>query len=98
MNSDAIDVLVVGSGPAGMAAAIQAKESGSDRVLLVERAEELGGLLSQCIHNGFGLIYFNEDMTGPEYGQRFVEKVMDSKIEVLFIHMFTFLWLLYAYG
>ena len=83
MNSDAIDVLVVGSGPAGMAAAIQAKESGSDRVLLVERAEELGGLLSQCIHNGFGLIYFNEDMTGPEYGQRFVEKVMDSKIEVL---------------
>jgi NADPH-dependent 2,4-dienoyl-CoA reductase/sulfur reductase-like enzyme len=49
----------------------------------VERAEELGGLLSQCIHNGFGLIYFNEDMTGPEYGQRFVEKVMDSKIEVL---------------
>jgi len=83
MNSDPIDVLVIGSGPAGMAAAIEARESGSDRVLLVERAEELGGLLSQCIHNGFGLIYFNEDMTGPEYGQRFVEKVMDSKIEVL---------------
>lgn len=83
MNSDPIDVLVIGSGPAGMAAAIQAKESGSNRVLLVERAEELGGLLSQCIHNGFGLIYFNEDMTGPEYGQRFVEKVMDSNIEVL---------------
>ncbi|MDD1673924.1 MAG: NAD(P)/FAD-dependent oxidoreductase [Methanomicrobiales archaeon] len=83
MTSDPIDVLVIGSGPAGMAAAIQAKTSGSDRVLLVERAEELGGLLSQCIHNGFGLIYFNEDMTGPEYGQRFVEKVMDSKIEVL---------------
>ncbi len=83
MNSDPIDVLVIGSGPAGMAAAIEAKTSGSDRVLLVERAEELGGLLSQCIHNGFGLIYFNEDMTGPEYGQRFVEKVMDSKIEVL---------------
>jgi len=83
MNSDPIDVLVIGSGPAGMAAAIQAKESGSDRVLLVERAEELGGLLPQCIHNGFGLIYFNEDMTGPEYGQRFVEKVMDLKIQVL---------------
>jgi NADPH-dependent 2,4-dienoyl-CoA reductase/sulfur reductase-like enzyme len=66
-----------------MAAAIEAKTSGSDRVLLVERAEELGGLLSQCIHNGFGLIYFNEDMTGPEYGQRFVEKLMDLKIEVL---------------
>jgi NADPH-dependent 2,4-dienoyl-CoA reductase/sulfur reductase-like enzyme len=82
MISDNIDVLVIGSGPAGMAAAIQAKESGSDHVFLVERAEELGGLLSQCIHNGFGLIYFNEDMTGPEYGQRFVEKVMDSKIEV----------------
>ncbi len=83
MNSDPIDVLVIGSGPAGMAAAIEAKTSGSDRVLLVERAEELGGLLSQCIHNGFGLIYFNEDMTGPEYGQRFVEKLMDLKIEVL---------------
>jgi NADPH-dependent 2,4-dienoyl-CoA reductase/sulfur reductase-like enzyme len=83
MNSDPIDVLVIGSGPAGMAAAIEAKMSGSDRVLLVERAEELGGLLSQCIHNGFGLIYFNEDMTGPEYGQRFVEKLMDLKIEVL---------------
>jgi NADPH-dependent 2,4-dienoyl-CoA reductase/sulfur reductase-like enzyme len=83
MNSDPIDVLVIGSGPAGMAAAIEAKTSGSNRVLLVERAEELGGLLSQCIHNGFGLIYFNEDMTGPEYGQRFIEKVMDSKIEVL---------------
>jgi NADPH-dependent 2,4-dienoyl-CoA reductase/sulfur reductase-like enzyme len=83
MNSDPIDVLVIGSGPAGMAAAIQAKASGSDHVLLVERAEELGGLLSQCVHNGFGLIYFNEDMTGPEYGQRFIEKVMDSKIEVL---------------
>ncbi len=83
MNSDPIDVLVIGSGPAGMAAAIQAKESGSNRVLLVERAEELGGLLSQCIHNGFGLIYFNEDMTGPEYGQKFIEKVMDSRIEVL---------------
>lgn len=83
MTFDRIDVLVIGSGPAGMAAAIKAKESGSDHVLLVERAEELGGLLSQCIHDGFGLIYFNEDMTGPEYGQRFVEKVMDSKIEVL---------------
>lgn len=83
MNSDPIDVLVIGSGPAGMAAAIEAKTSGSDRVLLVERAEELGGLLSQCIHNGFGLIYFNEDMTGPEYGQRFVEKLMDLKIEVV---------------
>jgi NADPH-dependent 2,4-dienoyl-CoA reductase/sulfur reductase-like enzyme len=83
MNSDPIDVLIIGSGPAGMAAAIEAKTSGSDRVLLVERAEELGGLLSQCIHNGFGLIYFKEDMTGPEYGQRFVEKLMDLKIEVL---------------
>ena len=83
MISDNIDVLVIGSGPAGMAAAIQAKKAGSDRVLLVERAEELGGLLSQCIHNGFGLIYFNEDMTGPEYGQRFVEKVRDLKIQVL---------------
>jgi NADPH-dependent 2,4-dienoyl-CoA reductase/sulfur reductase-like enzyme len=83
MSSDSIDVLVIGSGPAGMAAAIQARESGADRVLLVERAEELGGLLPQCVHNGFGLIYFNEDLTGPEYAHRFIEKIMDLKIEVL---------------
>lgn len=83
MTSEDIDLIVIGAGPAGLAAAMKAKETGLDRVLLVERAEELGGLLPQCIHNGFGSIYFNEDMTGPEYGRRFIEKVMDLKIDIL---------------
>ena len=83
MISKSVDVLVIGAGPAGMAAAIKAKEAGLDNVVLVERAEELGGLLLQCIHNGFGSIYFNEDVTGPEYARRFMEKLMDVKVEPL---------------
>ncbi len=66
-----------------MASAIKAKESGVDKVLLVERAEGLGGLLHQCIHTGFGSIYFKEDLTGPEYAHRFIEKVQDLKVNVL---------------
>ena len=82
MNSQSIDVAVIGAGPAGLAAAIKAKEAGAERVTIIERAEQLGGLLHQCIHNGFGLIYFNEDMTGPEYARRFIEKVIDLKINL----------------
>jgi len=78
-----IDVAVIGAGPAGMAAAIRAKEAGAERVVIMERAEELGGLLHQCVHNGFGLLYFNEDLTGPEYGHRFIEKVMDTGVTPL---------------
>jgi NADPH-dependent 2,4-dienoyl-CoA reductase/sulfur reductase-like enzyme len=77
------DVVIIGSGPAGLAAAVKAKEAGADDVLIVERAEELGGLLHQCIHNGFGLYYFNEDLTGPQYAHRFIEKVKDLKIDFL---------------
>ena len=82
MNSQSVDVAVIGAGPAGLAAAIKAKEAGAERVTIIERAEQLGGLLHQCIHNGFGLIYFNEDMTGPEYARRFIEKAMDLKINL----------------
>ena len=80
---DAIDVAVVGGGPAGLAAAIKAKEAGAEHVTIIERGERLGGLLNQCIHNGFGLFYFNEDLTGPEYARRFVEKVEGLKIDTL---------------
>jgi len=78
-----VDVAVIGSGPAGMAAAIKAKETGAQNVVLMERAEQLGGLLHQCVHNGFGLLYFGEDLTGPEYAHRFIEKVMDMKVRPL---------------
>jgi len=80
LNQKEIDVAVIGAGPAGLAAAIKAKESGAENVIIMERAEQLGGLLHQCIHNGFGLLYFNEDLTGPEYAHRFTEKAMDLKI------------------
>lgn len=70
-------LLIVGGGAAGMAAALEAKRIGVDSVCLCERSEGLGGVLPQCIHKGFGLGYFNEDLTGPEYAQRFM-KQMDS--------------------
>ncbi len=89
MNFSNIDVAVIGSGPAGMAAAIKAKEEGATRVLLLERQEQIGGLLHQCVHNGFGLFYFGQDLTGPEYGHRFVEKIKRLGIEVLLETMVT---------
>jgi len=75
-----VDVAVIGSGPAGLAAAIKAKEAGAGNVVVFERAEHLGGLLDQCVHNGFGLLYFGEDLTGPQYRDRFIEKAMDLKV------------------
>jgi len=89
MKFSDIDVAIIGSGPAGMAAAIKAKEEGAEHVLILERQEQLGGLLHQCVHNGFGLLYFGEDLTGPEYGHRFAEKVRDLGIEVLLETMVT---------
>lgn len=68
------DVVVVGGGPAGLAAACSAKDNGAQRVLVVERDKMAGGILNQCIHNGFGLHYFHEELTGPEYAARFVER------------------------
>ena len=76
------DVAVIGGGPAGMAAAIAASEKGA-RVLLVERDNRLGGILNQCIHAGFGLHYFGEELTGPEYAHRFVERLRETDVEVM---------------
>ena len=70
-----IDLIVIGSGAAGMAAAIEAKKNGVDDILILEKDERLGGILNQCIHNGFGLTEFKEELTGPEYLQRFVDEV-----------------------
>ncbi|MDR0374420.1 MAG: FAD-dependent oxidoreductase, partial [Treponema sp.] len=72
---NAYNVIVVGGGPAGLAAGISAAEQGAKSVLILERNDTLGGILNQCIHNGFGLHYFKEEMTGPEYAQRFIEQL-----------------------
>ena len=77
-----VDVLIVGAGPAGMAAAIAAKEAGVDNILVLEREANMGGILRQCIHNGFGLHRFKEELTGPEYAQRDIDKVKELGIEV----------------
>lgn len=76
----AYDIIVIGGGPAGLAAAIAAKENGIRRILILERENELGGILNQCIHNGFGLHTFQEELTGPEYAARYIEKAMDYQI------------------
>ena len=76
------DVIVVGGGPAGLAAAVEASKNGAEKVLVVERDQELGGILNQCIHNGFGLHYFKEELTGPEYAERFIKELKTiSKVE-----------------
>lgn len=83
MMEEIFDLVVVGAGPAGLASAMKAKESGLEKVIIVERGEYLGGLLDQCIHTGFGLKYFKEDLTGPEYAKRFIEKMSDLKIKTM---------------
>lgn len=75
------DLVVVGGGPAGLAAAIEAKKNGIESILVIERDKELGGILQQCIHNGFGLHEFKEQLTGPEYAGRFIEQLKEMKIE-----------------
>ncbi|MBR3187201.1 MAG: FAD-dependent oxidoreductase [Lachnospiraceae bacterium] len=75
------DIVIVGGGPAGLAAAVSAKKAGTDSILIIERDKELGGILNQCIHNGFGLHTFKEELTGPEYAYRFIEQVYDLGIE-----------------
>ena len=77
-----VDVLVIGAGPAGMVAAIAAKEAGAESLIVLEREAEMGGILRQCIHNGFGLHRFKEELTGPEYAQRDVERVEELGIDV----------------
>lgn len=75
------DIVIIGGGPAGLAAAAAAKREGVDSILILERDTQLGGILNQCIHNGFGLHTFKEELTGPEYAQRFIDQVEKLKIE-----------------
>ena len=77
------DLVVVGGGPAGLAAAEEAKKNGAGSVLIIERDKELGGILNQCIHSGFGLHVFKEQLSGPEYAQRFIDRLEGTGIEVM---------------
>ncbi|WAM36422.1 NAD(P)/FAD-dependent oxidoreductase [Caldicellulosiruptor acetigenus] len=77
------DLVIIGGGPAGLAAAIEAKKNGVEDILLIERDSHLGGVLQQCIHNGFGLHIFKEELTGPEYAERFINELKSMNIEVM---------------
>ena len=75
-----LDLLIVGGGPAGLAAAIAAHDAGCRDILILEREQHLGGILRQCIHSGFGLHIFKEELTGPEYAQRYVQMTLERNI------------------
>ena len=77
------DIVIIGGGPAGLAAAISAYDEGTKDILILEREDRLGGILNQCIHNGFGLTRFKESLSGPEYASRFIDEVLARNIEVL---------------
>lgn len=79
-NQLSADIVIIGGGPAGLAAAVAAKKNGIDRILILERDRELGGILNQCIHNGFGLHTFKEELTGPEYAARFIGQILELNI------------------
>ena len=74
------DLVIIGGGPAGLAAALGARKQGIQDILIIERDKELGGILNQCIHNGFGLHTFKEELTGPEYAGRYIEQVKEAGI------------------
>ena len=76
------DVVIIGAGPAGLAAAIGAREAGADDILILERDKAAGGILNQCIHSGFGLHTFNQELTGPEYAKRYIDRVEDMNIPI----------------
>ncbi len=82
-QSSSVDVLVVGAGPAGLAAACAAKDEGAKEVLVIERDDAPGGILQQCIHNGFGLHRFKEELTGPEYAQRYVDMANERGVRTI---------------
>jgi len=82
IQTQIVDVLIIGAGPAGLAAAIAAYDAGAEHLLVLEREPEMGGILKQCIHNGFGLHRFKEELTGPEYAQRDIDRVKELGIEV----------------
>ena len=82
MIEKSVGILIIGAGPAGLAAAISARENGAESVMIIEREKEPGGILRQCIHNGFGLHRFHEELTGPEYAQRDINRVRELQIPI----------------
>lgn len=82
MHKIPVDIAVIGGGPAGLAAAVKAKEEGFEKVILIERDKELGGILNQCIHDGFGLIRFGKQLSGCEYSQRYIHMAKEAGVEI----------------
>ena len=80
-----VEILIIGAGPAGLAAAISAREAGVESLLVIEREKHPGGILRQCIHNGFGLHTFKEELTGPEYASRYITMVKEEKIPYMLV-------------
>lgn len=80
---EAVDAVIVGGGPAGLAAAVRLYEKGITNILILEREKHLGGILRQCIHDGFGLTRFGLTLSGPEYAQKFIDRVHELKIPYL---------------
>ncbi|MBO5036218.1 MAG: FAD-dependent oxidoreductase [Clostridia bacterium] len=78
-----VDVAVIGGGPAGLAAALECRKNGIENILIIERDKQLGGILNQCIHPGFGLHVFGEELTGPEYAQRYINMLAETDIKTL---------------
>ena len=77
------DIAIIGAGPAGLAAAAAAYDAGAKSIIIIEREDAPGGILNQCIHAGFGLHTFNEELTGPEYAARFIARVKERGIDML---------------
>ena len=77
------DVIIIGGGPAGLAAANKCYQEGLEKILIIERDNRLGGILNQCIHTGFGLGIFKEELSGPEFAHRYIEMLKDTRVEVM---------------